>query len=209
MRIDGSLSLIHRLRRAQLRARHGSLSRALILAPLIAGCTSAGAAATGPAGGAVAGPLDTHCAGKKNAVDPASCHPEAGALAADDGGVTDFSPTMSNAEGDDDDCKYHVKWTSTPIRQNTDVTFTLTVSYLTDGKPASGADPNAEVYLDDEHPAPNTSQAAHEIAPGAYSIGPVRFDAPGKWTVRFHLFQTCDDGAGAPHGHAAFTVSVP
>jgi hydroxypyruvate isomerase len=34
-----------------------------------------------------------------------------------DGGTKpEFGATLNNAEGDDDDCKYHVKFTATPIR---------------------------------------------------------------------------------------------
>ena len=48
-----------------------------------------------------------------------------------------------------------------------------------------------------------------------YKVGPIRFDAAGNapghyWTVRFHLYEECNDSPeDSPHGHAAFYVSVP
>jgi hypothetical protein len=40
--------------------------------------------------------------------------------------------------------------------------------------------------------------------------GPVIFDAPGDWTLRFHLHEECDDTLDdSPHGHAAFHITVP
>ena len=50
---------------------------------------------------------------------------------------------------------------------------------------------------------------ATETSPGTYTYGPIRFDASGKWTVRFHLYEDCVDGDTSPHGHAAFFVTVP
>jgi hypothetical protein len=37
----------------------------------------------------------------------------------------------------------------------------------------------------------------------------VRFDASGKWTVRFHFSADCADAVDSPHGHVAFFVNVP
>jgi hypothetical protein len=182
---------------------------------LVSACSSSGGGVTG--GGPVTGTQDTHCSGvPPQATSQADCH------LTGDGGTSgamtpDYGPTMDNSAGDDDDCKYHVSWTSTPIGENRDVTFTVTATTLADGKPAGsstgvGADANPiiEAYLTDTHPAPNTDQAATETTPGTYTIGPVRFDAPGKWTVRFHFYEVCSDIAGdSPHGHAAFFVLVP
>jgi hypothetical protein len=170
------------------------------------------------AGGPVTGAADMHCSGDGGPVvqrvNPAVCHPDAGAgadAAAGDGGdmMPDYGDTMYNAAGDDDDCKYHVTWTATPICQDTDVTFTVTATYKTDGSPVRMAATRAEVLLSDTHPAPNTLQTPTETAPGVYTVGPVRFDASGMWTVRFHFFETCTDSEESPHGHAAFYVSVP
>lgn len=191
---------------------------------VLAACSSSsggggtGASGTGGTGGGpVSGTADAHCSGvASQATSQADCHLTSDA-GADDGGGSDYGDTMYNAEGDDDDCKYHVKWSSTPIGENRDVTFTVTATTKTDGMPAgsgtgAGADANvlAEVYLSDTHPAPNTDQVSDETSPGTYSVGPIRFDAPGRWTVRFHFYEACTDVADdSPHGHAAFYVDVP
>lgn len=90
------------------------------------------------------------------------------------------------------------------------MTFTLDVATLADGKAAAGAAPDAEVFLTATHPAPNSGQKAVETSAGHYSIGPIRFDASGRWTVRFHLYGECEDALEtSPHGHVAFYVDVP
>ncbi len=168
---------------------------------------------------AVAG-TDNHCAGKLVTVDPAVCHvvasDDAGGTQGDagdaDGGAADmpdYGPTMTGTEGDDDDCKYHVKWQSTAVSENADVTFQIVATLKKDGTPLGGAKPYAEIYLNDTHPAPNTAVATTETTPGTYTIGPVRFDAAGNWNVRFHFHDECNDSEESPHGHAAFFVKVP
>jgi hypothetical protein len=117
---------------------------------------------------------------------------------------------MYNSSGDDDDCKYHVTWTSSPVRRNADVTFDLTVMRLFDQMPAMGADVTVEAFLGDTHPTPTTDIPNTESAGGKYHVGPLKFDAAGMWTVRFHFYETCSDiPDDSPHGHAAFFVSVP
>ena len=164
----------------------------------------------GPAGSAVTGALDTHCEGDGGMIvqptNPAVCHltPDGGA------DTTDYGDTLYNQEGDDDDCKYHMKWTVSPVYENYDVNFTLTVTKRTDGSAAGGANPLVEAYLSDTHPAPNTNQVAKEGPTGTYKIGPLRFDAPGRWTVRFHVYEDCyDANPASQHGHAAFYLDVP
>jgi hypothetical protein len=126
------------------------------------------------------------------------------------GGAPEYGATMYGSEGDDDDCKYHVHWSSTPIAENRDITFTVSATKKTDNSPLTGASPLAEVYLNSMHPAPNTNQTAVEGPAGTYKVGPIRFDAPGRWTVRFHFFENCVDLLPtSPHGHAAFYVDVP
>ena len=44
-----------------------------------------------------------------------------------------------------------------------------------------------EAFLDDTHPSLNVEQTSNETTPGTYTVGPVRFDVSGKWTVRFHI----------------------
>lgn len=160
----------------------------------------------GPAG-AVAGALDTHCGSKVVKVDPAQCtatQPES------DGGVVSVDrPPMFNSEADDDDCKYHVKWSSSSISQNADVNFTVTLTTKSDGLAARDVPVRLEVFLDETHPAPNTDQKSSELTPGVYVAGPVRFDRRGRWSVRFHYNEQCAESETSPHGHAAFFVDVP
>jgi hypothetical protein len=164
---------------------------------------------SGPAGGPVAGPVDAHCTladGGMQAqpLNPASCHLTGGI------GTVDYGPTLHGSEADDDDCKYHVSFTSTPVYENTNVTFTLVATEKATGKPATGANLVAEVFLSATHPAPNSGQKATESPPGTYQIGPVRFDAKGQWTVRFHLREECTEAStDSPHGHVAFYLQVP
>jgi hypothetical protein len=137
-----------------------------------------------------------------------SCTP--GAPASSPGPVV-YGDTMYGNDADDDDCKYHVHWTSTPIYENTHVSFTIAATKLADsGAPLTGANTFVESFLSIVHPAPPLKQTVTETPPGTYAVSPVEFDAPGRWTVRFHFFETCDDTLpDSPHGHAAFYVDVP
>ncbi len=169
---------------------------------------------SGPAGGPAVGSADTHCVGQDpQSTSQADCQfrppPDAAGTMPPDG-VSAYGATMYGTEGDDDDCKYHVTWTSTPIYENDDVYFTVVATALVDNSAVTGANIYAEVYLDDTHPAPPTNQTTQESPIGTYKVGPIQFDAPGQWTVRFHLFENCIDYADdSPHGHAAFYLDVP
>jgi hypothetical protein len=131
----------------------------------------------------------------------------------------DYGATMFGTSGGDDDCKYHVSYTApVPICENDGTYFVVTATYQTrNGAPLTGACTFAELCLNDTHPAPAVdarppqgSQKVVEGPPGTYTIGPVTFDAPGQWTVRFHFNELCCDVADdSPHGHAAFFVNVP
>lgn len=128
---------------------------------------------------------------------------------------SDYGPTMYGAAGNDDDCKYYISWISTPIKEHVDTYFTVTALRLADMKPATCAGIITDVTLDAPdggisfHGLPGTPPSP-EIAPGVYRVGPLPFDAPGIWTVRFHLFEECGDSReDSPHGHAAFFVNVP
>ena len=194
------------------------VSTLLGLSLVAAGCSSkTDAPATNlsfSSAAAVAG-ADDHCAGKTVTVDQAVCHVVAATDAAqaegDAGaaGTPDYGPTQPGSEGDDDDCKYHVKWQSTAVAENADVTFQIVATVKKDGSSLAAATPYAEIYLNDMHPAPNTKVATTETSPGTYTIGPVRFDAAGSWNVRFHFNDQCNDSKTSPHGHAAFFVKVP
>ncbi len=181
--------------------------RALALSSFFA----AGCGTSEQPGGPVAGPLDRHCVTDggmlRQATSQADCRTRP------DGGVEappSYGETRFGTEGDDDDCKYRVAFSVPPIYQDTDVEFTVTVSDLADGTPARGAGVYAEATLGDTHPAPPTNQSAVEGPDGTYKVGPVRFDASGRWTVRFHFYGDCFDYADdSPHGHAAFYIDLP
>lgn len=161
----------------------------------------------GPASGTAAD--CTVDGGMAQTVDPASCHPEAGPDP-DAGGPEPAGDPMNGSEGDDDDCKYHIEWSSTPVCRDGNVTFTVTLTKKADGKPATGAHPYAEIVLPPSHTSPNTMPTSAEPQPGVYAIGPHKFDQPGKWYVRFHFYAECEDfPASSPHAHGAFFVNVP
>jgi hypothetical protein len=193
-----------------------SLGKSLLataFASLLAlGCSSG---PSGPAGGAVTGALDAHCKngdGGQIAEAIGVCMP-GGAGSADGGagsGGNEYGETLFNAEGDDDDCKYHLAWTSSAVRKGADVTFNVTVTRLEDGMPAHDANLEAEVFLSDTHPAASPDEAPEAPADsGKYAVGPIKFDTAGRWTVRFHLYDECADAPDSPHSHVAFYVDVP
>jgi len=183
---------------------------AIPFAGLLGAACSSNSGPTGPVGGPVTGELDMHC---KDADGGVIAQPVGlcmtGGGEPDGGVIVEEGAPMFNAEGDDDDCKYHIRWTSTPVRENASVTFTVTLTKLVDMTPATGAGLHAEVFLTDTHPAAPPPEAA-ESAGGKYTVGPIKFDAPGDWTVRFHFYEECNDAPeDSPHGHGAFFVHVP
>ena len=187
-----------------------AITGALVCA--LVACDSGGGTCADP-GGPIAASPDNHCIGDDGGAivqttDPAACHPDAGP---DGGATTDYGATLDNAEGDDDDCKYHVKWTSTPVCENNGAVFTVVATYKTDGSPLTGAGMEAEVFLSLTHASPTTPYVeSTEGPPGTYVTQPVNFDVPGDWTVRFHFHEECLDLTDdSPHGHAAFFVHVP
>jgi hypothetical protein len=198
-----------------------ALSLLLPLALAGAGCSSSSttpdakvSVGDGGAGGPVSGPADDHCGGKKQEVDPAACKkgPPDGGAEGGDGGAEEEPPVNFNAEADDDDCKYHLSFTSTDIILNKDVYFTVKATTLTDGKPASwGAEDTIEAFTEDKtHPAPDTVKAPVQSTTGTMKFGPLRFDRSGKWVVRFHIHEECEDfDEASQHGHGAFFINVP
>lgn len=122
-------------------------------------------------------------------------------------------PIRTGRESDDDDCKYHVRFENTCVAVNEPVTFTLTLTRKFDGMPGAGTVPsNPEIFLADDvtHISPSNDISASEGPAGTYEIGPVIFDQPGRWVVRFHYFDTCSDvPEDSPHGHVAFYIDVP
>jgi hypothetical protein len=198
----------------------------LALSSLAASCSSSASPADAGPGGPVSGSRDTHCA-LPGGGDGGIVVPRQSACAAPDGGTATstacaFGATLFGTMGEDDDCKYQVSWSSSPVFQGIDVTFTITVTRLADGTPVSGANTQTEIFLgspvpsapcpDQTRPAPNPPTRTTTMergSSGIYQIGPVRFDAPGDWTVRFHFYEDCYDAPESPHGHAAFLVHVP
>jgi hypothetical protein len=135
-------------------------------------------------------------------------------------GETGYGPTNYGTIAGDDDCKYDVSWTSTPICLMGNVYFTVTVKKRAgaDGKPAlsnepplTGASVDAEViHSDCATIATNSNQTTSEQGNGVYKVGPIVFQKSGKWSVRFHINGCCSDvPEDSPHGHAAFWVNVP
>jgi hypothetical protein len=172
----------------------------------------------GEAGGMVAGPADMHCTGVDTiTVAELSCHPDGGAAPppVDDAGAEPEPPVHNNGEADDDDCKYHVRWTSTPVYKGMPVTFTVTVTNKIDNTPITFP-PRAEFGIagvlasDDTVVLPNTSPVQMLGSNGTWTYGPVRFDTAGDWKVTVHLREECSDNLeDSPHGHATFLVRVP
>lgn len=206
-----------------------------ILEPDASMCSSPGGSVTGPEdqhcyeadGGAIVQPTTTQGC-YADAAAPTPGGNDAGASGGDGGamadagdigncGDTDYGPTMYGDHGSDDDCKYDVTWTSTPVCLNQPVYFTVIVTKRTDGSPLTGANPRPDVVLSCDHPIPNgpdgkpTARAqSPEVGPGTYVVGPVVFDKSGKWVFRFHFDEDClDISPESPHGHAAFWVNVP
>ena len=229
-RVDRSASLCGRV---TFSASYGALALALVC-----GCTTSDGASgvdggngdAAPAtcalpGAPTPGTADMHCSssdGGASTVQPtsvAACHPDVGAP--DGGGAAcPYGDTMYGQESDDDDCKYHVKWTSSAICQGTaGVKFVAVVTNKSDGSPLVAGNATAEVFTSSPadagcdnqstHPAPKGGATLIEGPPGTYT-GNIQFDKSGLWTVRFHFHQECADLLpDSPHGHAAYSVTVP
>ena len=163
-------------------------------------------------GGPVAGPADNHCSAAQQ-IGQCVTGADATALAAQSDEEEEVMGIFYGREADDDDCKYHIRFENSCITQDQPVTFTVQLTRKSDGAAAPGADPDGpEIYLADDpsHPSPSNDFTATEGPPGTYKIGPVVFDRPGRWVVRFHFFETCSDiPEDAPHGHTAFYIDVP
>jgi hypothetical protein len=120
-----------------------------------------------------------------------------------DGGRGDSVPPHEGNEADDDNCLYHAKIGVSCIVRNADVTLTLDLKSIGTTMPATGAAPTVDGVVD-YHPWPPTNPMSSEMA-GLYTIGPVRFDRAGRWTLTFHVY----DAAPAKHSHVSFYVDVP
>lgn len=166
-------------------------------------------------GGPPAEPADHHCeADSGPIVQPtgACITGDVDAGASDGGGAETTPGPWGGTSSADDDCKYDVSYSYTPICEKADVTFTVTVKKRTPGNaPLTGAAPSLEVLDPIGLPGFGEGSQTHtEKSPGVYDIGPIHFNKPGKWTIRFHFFATCSDAReDSPHGHAAFFIDVP
>ena len=200
----------------------GLLATLSVAVPFANGCSSDSATPSGDGGGSGGGggacaspggpaaePADHHCEADSGPIVQATgaCTKETGG----DAGPAEATPGpwggMSSA---DDDCKYDVSYTMTPVCEKEDVTVTVTVKKRTDHSALTGADPSLEVLDPSGLPGVGEgSQKSTEKPGGVYEIGPIHFNKPGKWTMRFHFFETCADTEDSPHGHAAFFIDVP
>lgn len=207
------------------------------------GCSSSDSP---PASGVVVGPVDAHCAARPVGIaDPAVCNGAppvtggGGAPPSEGGGVSNgagtagapdcnlvhdagYGDTLYNEAGDDDDCKYHMSWTSTSIEKDKPFTLTVSASNKATGEPLTTlaaqvagkpALSRIEPYMPCEpsHLAPNSDYEAPvtQIGPGKFSVGPVVFDRSGRWIIRYHFYEECLNSNTTPHGHIAFFVNVP
>jgi hypothetical protein len=158
-------------------------------------------------GGPVSGAADTHCGTTVQATG--TCQADTGP-AGDAGAEEPAPPTRYGTEGDDDDCKYHIKIKFPNICESEEAMFEVTLTSKVDGKPVKGANPSIEQSLDGVLGPPATDSSTEKSgAEGVYEV-PAIFNKPGKWEAKFHFFETCSDApADSPHGHGTFYVEVP
>ncbi|SRR6266540_2611672 len=166
------------------------------------------AGSTSTDGGSCGAPVpsaaaDTHCVSDDGGkiIEPATTCPTEAA----DAGEEPLPPPHLGTEADDDDCKFHVTYAASCVAGG--VNFTVTPTFLEDMSKATGAAPYIEAFLTLTHPAPDAGMATESV--GVYTIGPVKFDQPGTWTVRFHFYPNCLDNEGSKHSHVAFSFNVP
>lgn len=131
-----------------------------------------------------------------------------------DAGTDDEEYTIHyGSEAADDDCKYDASFSTTCLEVGKNVTVSLNLRERDTGNPANGGHPDSpEIYLASKpsHISPSNAIKAVEGPLGTYQIGPVVFDEPGRWVIRFHYFESCSDiPPDSPHGHVAFYVDVP
>jgi hypothetical protein len=170
---------------------------------------------------------DTNASSDSGDAGGEACNSMEMSIGPDNGTCCDpgYQPTMFGQMGSDDACKYDVSWTSTPICKNAPVYFTVHANYrygattFGSGAPLTGAGVFAEVVQNcttatspscsPTNPPP-CQRLPVEFAPGVYQVGPIQFTESGKWSVRFHFNDHCDDVVPeSPHGHAAFWITVP
>jgi hypothetical protein len=160
------------------------------------GAGGAGAPDSGSDGSEDAGPSDAACGGPvpTTTVDQHCATP--------DGGRGDDVRPHEGTEADDDNCLYHATITVPCIQLNRDVTLTLDLKDIGTTTPATGAAPEVEAVIGN-HPSPTPYPMSSETN-GVYTLGPVRFDRTGRWTLTFHIY----DAVPAKHSHFSFYVDV-
>ncbi len=171
--------------------------------------TEGGACPVG--GGPLAGMATSDCTAPFQDVGACVTEPDDGGAADQDGGGEMLPEPSVGTANNDDDCKYHVSFTNDCVQKDgTGTTFTATLTSLTKNMSlVGGAAPYIEAYMSSTHPA-GGNPTTTETSPGVYRIGPIVFDASGRWTVRFHFFGDCSDvPMDSPHAHAAFYINVP
>jgi hypothetical protein len=145
-----------------------------------------------------------------------SCTPDGGAPV--DAGETSYGPPLFNGKGDDPACKYNLELEALSWQRDADVEMSVAVGDLStigfsdwpDGDWVVGADAIARISHDGINFSPTPGLPSTEVSPGIYRFAPVRFTAPGRWTVRVDLFPSCTDAlADSPATHAAFYVDMP
>jgi hypothetical protein len=195
----------------------GALSLAAALASACSDDDPSGGQCVG-GDGAVAGEAANHCideSGMQRREPIGACvtSPPVGDAPIDVEEEEEDHPILTGREADDDNCKYHVRFENTCVAVNQPVTFTLSLTRLIDSAPGTGTVPsNPEIFMENDrgHISPSNDITATEGPAGTYEIGPVVFDAPGRWVVRFHYFDNCSElQADSPHSHVAFYIDVP
>ena len=164
--------------------------------------------------------VDRHCIAAQ-AVEAAACteHVDAGPGDQSDD-ACEYGTTLAATEADDDDCKYHVTWSSSDLcTGDGGVDFEVQVAEKITGAAVSipgglllevFVPKDAAATCDDDgtHASPKAPPMT-ETTPGEYQ-GRIAFDRSGPWTVRFHVHEEClDEAETSPHGHVAFRIDLP
>jgi hypothetical protein len=183
-------------------------------------------------GGPTAGPPTDRCSLDDGGLTVQSVSAAACTSAGDAGTEEDtcaYGATLDGQSGEDDDCKYSVSWTSSPVCEGGNgVIFNVSAFLLGTTTPLTGAHTRIEYYVPSAGPdgAPracddSTTELGPTVAPsgGFYEMsepspgtyqGQIVFDRSAEWTVRFHFNEDCLDlSPASPHGHIAFHLNVP
>lgn len=190
----------------------------MALTPACGGDDDDSSANNAATGGPVKGATDNHCVDTQGkdiiqsvdfSVCPSTKHR---AISPRHGDEEHYGTTLYNDSGSDDECKFDVSISAENVRIDSDSTISLSLTTRETNKAATGAKPYIEAFLDDTHPLPGATPTGEETSDGEYKFSNVKFDASGRWTVRFHFYGDCETTAMAstePHSHVAFYMDVP